>query len=302
MTTTKTKITSKSKKGQPQNIINDSNLNEKLTSDQETQTDADSVSDDIPSDPIPTNNPDNKSKDGNQMPHGSPFSLHTISNAISSQAKNIKGWTFFFVCIFLISKGNFLRGLTTFGVILLLVYWVHWESHATRNWFSISHHYHHDNNNWFSHVIQIILELQFGLLMPIINEFLFDNIFDKWVIIMLYLFYTSVHNINYSIFHVNRTHELHHKDIFTNIGPDICDISFGTKNETNMHDEGYIEDTDHYIANIIISTIIVLILKKLYKYPLNKLLMNSVSYMTIVVTSIIIAVTNTCLMCADQQG
>ena len=95
--------------------------------------------------------------------------------------------------------------------MLFLVYWIHWESHVERNWFTISHHYHHEENNWFSHGIQILLEFQFGLALPVLNEFLFDNILDKWVIIFLYIFYSSVHNINYSMFHINKTHELRTK-------------------------------------------------------------------------------------------
>ena len=52
-----------------------------------------------------------------------------------------------------------------------------------------------------------------------------------------------------------------------NIGPDISDIIFGTK----MNPESDLENTDHYIFNIIGSTLIVLFLKHLFKKfpPLN---------------------------------
>ena len=80
----------------------------------------------------------------------------------------------------------------------------------------------------------------FILIFPLLNEYLFDNVLDKWVMIFLYLVYTTTHNINYSIFHVNRTHELHHENIFTNMGPDICDILFETKNQENKEDDEYI--------------------------------------------------------------
>ena len=71
------------------------------------------------------------------------------------------------------------------------------------------------------------------------------------------LFYTSVHNINYGYFRINNVHSLHHKTYFTNLGPDICDIMFGTKNNLNET----VENTNHYIPNIIIITLIVLCLQ-----------------------------------------
>ena len=65
----------------------------------------------------------------------------------------------------------------------------------------------------------------------------------------------TVHCINYSYLHVTNTHELHHIDYFKNIFPDFFDILFSTKYKNT--DESYIENTDHYIPNIIISTIII---------------------------------------------
>jgi hypothetical protein len=46
-------------------------------------------------------------------------------------------------------------------------------------------------------------------------------------------------------------------DIYTNIGPDICDVAFNTKNPKNTE----VENTNHYIPNIIIVTMIVLLIK-----------------------------------------
>ncbi len=220
-----------------------------------------------------------------------------LPNLLFSIRKNLRCWGCFILAIYLISKNtSFTRGMATLAVMLFLVYWVHWESHVERNWFTISHHYHHEQNNWYSHGIQILLELQFGLALPILNEFLFDNILDKWVIIFLYIFYSSVHNINYSIFHINKTHELHHENVFTNIGPDVCDILFETKNESIINEEGYIEDTSHYIGNIMIGMFIVLILRKLYKDPGLKIVMDVWSYICLVVVSLIVIMSNTYLI------
>jgi hypothetical protein len=74
------------------------------------------------------------------------------------------------------------------------------------------------------------------------------------------LFYSSVHNINYGYFHVNNVHSLHHKHPLTNIGPDICDVIFGTKNPLNES----VENTNHYIPNILIITILILCVKYFY--------------------------------------
>lgn len=222
--------------------------------------------------------------------------LAQYKNTIQSITKNLKTWIFFVFAIAIVAKENFFKGIVTFFVMLFLVYWIHLESHSARNWLTISHHYHHENNNWFSHGIQILLEMQFGLLLPVVNEFLMDNILDKWIIILLYIFYTSVHNINYSLFHVNKTHELHHKNIYTNIGPDICDVLFDTKNKENVNDDDHIEDISHYILNIIIGTIFVVLLKKLYRCPITKLILDWWSYMVLIIISLIIVISNTYLM------
>lgn len=227
----------------------------------------------------------------------SEFDWGPLPNLVFSFRKNLKSWGCFILAIFLISKNtSFSRGIATLVVMLFLVYWVHWESHVERNWFTISHHYHHEENNWFSHGIQILLEFQFGLTLPVLNEFLFDNILDKWVIIFLYIFYSSVHNINYSIFHINKTHELHHENIFTNIGPDVCDILFETKNDSIINEDGYIEDTSHYIPNIMIGMFVVLILRNLYKDPGLKIAMDVWSYICLAIVSLIIIISNTYLI------
>ena len=222
--------------------------------------------------------------------------LAPYKDTVRSISKNIKTWIFFAFSIAIVARENIAKGMITFFVMLFLVYWVHFESHAARNWFTISHHYHHENNNWFSHGIQILMEMQFGLLLPILNEFLMDNILDKWVIILLYIFYTSVHNINYSLFHVNRIHELHHDNIFTNIGPDICDVMFDTKNQDNVGEDDYLEDTGHYILNIIIGTILVVGLKKLCRTPITKMMLDWWSYFVLVFITVIIIASNTYLM------
>jgi len=103
------------------------------------------------------------------------------------------------------------------------------------------------------------------------------------------------------VLHVNQTHELHHKDTATNVGPDICDLLFQSKNQTNAGEEGYLEDTSHYVPNIILGTICVVILKKLYKNKLNRMLMNTWSYIVLAFISVFIAMTNTYLLYNDRS-
>ena len=95
------------------------------------------------------------------------------------------------------------------------------------------------NNTYFSHILEYILEY---INIPL-------NFFN-------FMLYTSIHYINYSYFHINNFHELHHKDTYKNIGPDICDIIFGTKYKIENSNENTIENTDHYIPNILISLLI----------------------------------------------
>jgi hypothetical protein len=104
----------------------------------------------------------------------------------------------------------------------------------------------------------------FSILMPIIFKYFFfekSKFFNSFLIIYIYFFYTTVHTINYSFFHVNNVHEFHHFNQLKNVGPDICDILFNTKHDV----ENQIENTDHYIPNIISGVILIYILKFIFK-------------------------------------
>jgi len=101
----------------------------------------------------------------------------------------------------------------------------------------------------------MILEF-FSILFYIFSKHIFGWYFlNESVIFFFYLFYTTVHNVNYSIFHVNNIHENHHKLQLLNLGPDICDILFQTKFDL----PNSIENTDHYILNIFFVLIIIFI-------------------------------------------
>ena len=185
--------------------------------------------------------------------------------------KNLLSWLLIGATISIISYPNIILGIATFFFFMFISYFYHVITHVHKNIFSIVHHYHHENDNFFSHLIQIVLEST----MPypfVIMSLLFDiHIFDPWIIIYFMLFYCSVHNVNYSIFKVNTVHSLHHKEVNVNFGPDVCDVLFGTKH----HSEDCVENTNHYIPNILVITGIIVILKYICKdeWVKNNLLM-----------------------------
>ena len=176
---------------------------------------------------------------------------------INNLKENAPSWLLILSTISIISYPNIFLGVLTFIVVIFIAYFYHVVAHVHKNIFSIVHHYHHENDNFFSHFIQIILELSIPYPFVMLSYFFGISIFDPWIIIYFMLFYCSVHNLNYSIFKVNGVHRLHHTEVNLNFGPDVCDVMFGTKHSS----EDCVENTNHYIPNIIVITGIVLILK-----------------------------------------
>jgi len=191
-------------------------------------------------------------------------------NVINSIKENYISHLCILISIYLISSENYFLGLITFIIITFISYNSHYESHKSKNIFTILHHYHHEHDNFLSHISQVLLELtSVGVFLPLYYIF-GRNILNPWILLFFIIFYSTIHNINYSILKVNDVHKLHHESTKTNIGPDILDITFGTKNKQEIS----VENTNHYIPNIIITTIIVLLTKELYKndYYKDKLL------------------------------
>ena len=201
--------------------------------------------------------------------------MNCLSNIKKSLLLNYKSWFFLVIALILISLKdltgcamNLGKGFATFGILFVashvLHYWAHFKRAYPQN---IVHLYHHEHNNFFSHFLQIIVEFVSAMsYMWLKYNVSYMSFFNEWIIIFYYLFYTTIHNINYSILHVNNVHELHHKFRIKNMGPDICDIMFGTK--YNVEDG--IENTDHYIPNIIICLIITMLLKSFWDGRENK--------------------------------
>ena len=219
---------------------------------------------------------DSKQLDNEYESNKCPFNINIICNSfynvIESVKENYLSWIYVLIAVTIISYPNFYNGIITFFVIALFAYIVHYGSHKYRNILTIAHQYHHENSNFLSNFIQILLECSIILAFTPLYFIYGKVFFNEWVILFFLFFYTTIHNINYSILRVNDVHYLHHQFILTNIGPDIFDIMFHTKNEKDKSPE----NTNHYIPNIIIGTILILFLQYLYKNDKNKPIMNCV--------------------------
>jgi len=183
---------------------------------------------------------------------------------------NYKSCILYFICSFILCDYNFVMAIVCFLYGYFVCYLGHCIMHIDLfylNIHSISHVYHHHNSSLFAYLLNYIIEYltitNNIVIKYVVKQFGYNYLFiNEWIILFLYLIYTTVHNINYSIFKVNDYHVKHHQDESSNIGPDIFDFLCGSKNkETFQH-----ECIDHYIPNIIIAFIIVLSLKFIYFY------------------------------------
>lgn len=179
---------------------------------------------------------------------------------LNSLKENWLSWVLFLSAIYFISKENPLLGYITFFVAIYAAYIGHVYLHYVNNVFTALHKYHHQNNNYFSHYSQVVLEINCSSICYLFYKLTGELLGDPWTLFFALFFYSTVHNINYGLFRVNDVHYLHHKDVYANIGPDIFDVLFGTKHPT----ETCVENTNHYIPNIIIGTFITLAAKYLY--------------------------------------
>ena len=236
----------------------------------------------------------NKPNNTNDINNRNDTNKHNETNNISvleSVKTNYLSWIFIILSVIIISYPSIKSGFITFFIFLLLSYYLHVVSHNNKNIFTIIHHYHHDNNNFFSHFSQILFELSLlGILIPlhIIDTYIGNNYIDIWSGGLYALFYSTVHNYNYGQLRVNDVHYLHHKNIFMNYGPDICDITFNTKHPDNKE----VENTNHYIPNIILSSIFVLFLKYLCNYENIKTNLLNIYFIIMILIILFLAISS----------
>ena len=209
-------------------------------------------------------------------PVTNPADVQIDKNSISILSSLCLNWlniSVLLLCLYLISDNYFL-GISSYFCMFLIAYLFHLSAHKYDTLFTVLHRYHHMHSNFFSHLIQMLMELSLPLIFYPIYYIKCSVYLDVWVILFSVLLYSSVHNINYGYFRVNNVHSLHHKYPFTNLGPDICDIIFGSKNRLN----NFAENTNHHIPNMIIISSLILLLRHLLK--LNYISMSSLIYLT----------------------
>ena len=122
----------------------------------------------------------------------------------------------------------------------------------------------HHSSKWLPRSLELLFEglIEFVYFMAI--PLLLQSLFNDWiipfsVILLLSLTYTTYHIYNYSVLG-SEHHSAHHKDNTKNFSPNFMDHLF----ETNLNEEH--EDLNPGITNVIISTLIVLILKRYFKW------------------------------------
>lgn len=212
---------------------------------------------------------------------------------------NYKSWLLTFFAIFIISRSsNLAFGYYSYFAIMLLAYSLHASTHDYNNILTSTHTYHHKHHNLFSHIIQVCLEIACAGSVLLIYNFTGYTLFDPWITIFSNIFYTTVHNINYAIFKVNNVHSLHHVYEHTNMGPDIFDVMFGTKNK---HDKS-VENTKHYIPNIIVALTTVMILKYFWNKEENRSWMYKFATLFVYLVMAIVAVSSVVIWTKDLNA
>ena len=170
------------------------------------------------------------------------------------------------------TKTSLLFGFLTFIITTYIGYYSHYLSHnkcfkkcikniKLPNFFKniILYHdsiHHKENKKELKYDIYEFLNnlLTQGGLLFLIK--LLSKYLNGWIIILYAFCYATIHIINFK-FVKPKTHAIHHKNNHYNYGYELYDIIFNTK-------KGEIENTNHYLINFIIGTIILLIIHKLF--------------------------------------
>ena len=180
---------------------------------------------------------------------------------IESFKMNYKSWIMIYILVFLVYPKNI---IITIFLIYLYFYIFHYINHCDFYYpMNCIHTYHHDEKSIMSDILEISLEFYWiaGLIiLKIVSDIFFDSkieVLNNYHILFFAFYYIFVHNINYSIFHVNNIHEYHHVDTKMNLGPDFFDILFKTKHDP----ENNLENTDHYIYSLLLSFFLIMIIK-----------------------------------------
>lgn len=205
--------------------------------------------------------------------------MKNINYIIKSINLNYKSWIALLVSSYFICDYNIISGCINYLIGLLYIYFGHIFYHSPcSTFYYYIHTYHHDHHDVNGILYEVIMEFT-GTMMPIIVCYCLLNWrkihigFNPYVYLFFAFFYSTVHIINYTFLKCNNMHMDHHKNINGNYFPDICDLIFETK-----HVPEDIENTDHWIPNIIGVTLFVLLIKYMYRNIENKKNINLICF------------------------
>jgi len=165
-----------------------------------------------------------------------------------------------------------LNTIFSLAILYFFSYVCHFFAHFKSDaWYNFHMRFHHNTDknisgqqylvNWLAEVFSnLFMFLVVFMIIKYIIQYLFKIDFVPTILIIYYgIIYVTTHNINYSLYHVSKSHLLHHNTANNrtyNYGPDIFDHIFGT----NYNDK--LENLWHMIPNIFISFLITYILFK----------------------------------------
>ena len=152
---------------------------------------------------------------------------------------------------------------TGFSIFFLMfwAYFMHYLVHLIPekiNFHLAFHHNNEQNSTTKGRIVSFIVEVLTNIVM-FVNLYIIQKLanydFIPPILILYYgIIYVTVHNINYSMFHMGDNHSKHHicdtEKLMANFGPDSIDHLLGTN-----YDEIY-EHFYHIIPNVLFSFLI----------------------------------------------
>jgi hypothetical protein len=169
------------------------------------------------------------------------------------------------------NKYSPLHAALSIGILFFYSYFIHMLFHllpSVINVHMIFHHIKTDNvvKKYINLFIETFVNIGFFIIFYLLQKLLHFEYVPTILILFYGLLYTSVHIINYSIFHTSEKHVTHHitsdkPSSAKNYGPDFIDHVFGTNSDEEF------KNYNHILPNILISFIITY---HIYEYS-NKL-------------------------------
>lgn len=151
-------------------------------------------------------------------------------------------------------------------IITLFVYFIHRVFHYVPYKINLHLKYHHTHNKdeikngnyklirMRNSIIETTVNIGFFVALYLIKKYFKLHFIKNILIFYVGFIYVTVHNINYSIYHLSKVHVNHHRYKDCNFGPDVYDHLFGTTKDKEF------EDMSHMLLNNVIGFILSVIL------------------------------------------